>query len=276
MVDEDILKEIETGIQSGFSKSQIKQGLLTKGYSDYDVSEAFRLKNKPKKSISSFSVIKTQGSEKKVNKIILIAIGVLVGAIIAFGLLTFLSLKHPKPVQTFYSISEDALISGIYLNLTKKSILEIDIGLEKYNLTVNSIDSEKIFLDEFEIFLKNRSFIDLNSDGNGDLFIFLENVEKRVALVYLQKIENLTCIENWNCSEWGPCVNNFKTRICVDLNLCGTNNLKPILEIACEDSTQQNDQEIDSISCGEDFDCFVDYSLDCTPATVVNIVELNF
>ncbi|MBD3252798.1 hypothetical protein GF386_03645 [Candidatus Pacearchaeota archaeon] len=28
------------------------------------------------------------------------------------------------------------------------------------------------------------------------------------------------CIPNWNCTEWGPCINNKKSRLCTDLNKC--------------------------------------------------------
>jgi hypothetical protein len=35
------------------------------------------------------------------------------------------------------------------------------------------------------------------------------------------------CEENWTCSEWSDCLNEIQTRICTDLNDCGTNNSKP-------------------------------------------------
>lgn len=38
---------------------------------------------------------------------------------------------------------------------------------------------------------------------------------------------NITCEENWNCTEWGPCVNNQQIRTCVDLNSCNTSSSKP-------------------------------------------------
>lgn len=30
------------------------------------------------------------------------------------------------------------------------------------------------------------------------------------------------CVENWTCFEWSACVNNQQTRMCVDVNKCGT------------------------------------------------------
>ncbi len=35
------------------------------------------------------------------------------------------------------------------------------------------------------------------------------------------------CVENWTCSEWGPCINNQQNRTCTDLNNCGTTINKP-------------------------------------------------
>ncbi len=35
------------------------------------------------------------------------------------------------------------------------------------------------------------------------------------------------CEENWQCTEWGSCINDEQTRICNDLNNCNTNNNKP-------------------------------------------------
>ena len=36
-----------------------------------------------------------------------------------------------------------------------------------------------------------------------------------------------TCEEDWTCTEWSDCANDTQTRICTDLNECGTNNSKP-------------------------------------------------
>jgi len=44
----------------------------------------------------------------------------------------------------------------------------------------------------------------------------------------------LVCHENWICN-WGTCINNIQTRICIDSNLCQTYNFKP-----AEDGTTQS------------------------------------
>ncbi len=42
------------------------------------------------------------------------------------------------------------------------------------------------------------------------------------------------CIEDWKCGEWSSCVNNVQTRECNDVNNCGTELNKPIIEKECE------------------------------------------
>lgn len=36
-----------------------------------------------------------------------------------------------------------------------------------------------------------------------------------------------SCLENWQCNEWSGCINNLQTRICSDINNCGTIFNKP-------------------------------------------------
>ncbi len=42
-----------------------------------------------------------------------------------------------------------------------------------------------------------------------------------------------TCTENWNCGEWSECLGGEQTRICTDLNNCGTTKNKPETLYSC-------------------------------------------
>lgn len=44
------------------------------------------------------------------------------------------------------------------------------------------------------------------------------------------------CIEDWECDEWSACVNGSQTRICMDLNFCGTQNQVPETSQTCTPS----------------------------------------
>lgn len=61
----------------------------------------------------------------------------------------------------------------------------------------------------------------------------------------IDKIEGLTCIEDWDCGVWGICIDNFESRACNDLNSCGTEIVKPTESQSCV-VTQDNSTEIDS------------------------------
>ena len=42
-----------------------------------------------------------------------------------------------------------------------------------------------------------------------------------------------TCTENWQCTEWLDCYNGKQSRVCTDLNQCGTENNKPSEKQEC-------------------------------------------
>src|SRR3989344_1174808 len=42
-----------------------------------------------------------------------------------------------------------------------------------------------------------------------------------------------SCAPDWRCSEWSACLDNFQIRSCVDYNICGTNENKPIERQSC-------------------------------------------
>src|SRR3990167_1606989 len=44
---------------------------------------------------------------------------------------------------------------------------------------------------------------------------------------------NPGCTENWQCSAWGTCAGGIQTRVCTDLNTCGTTNNKPAEQQFC-------------------------------------------
>ena len=42
-----------------------------------------------------------------------------------------------------------------------------------------------------------------------------------------------SCTENWQCSEWDDCINNYQTRVCIDTKNCGTILNKPVERQDC-------------------------------------------
>jgi hypothetical protein len=44
-----------------------------------------------------------------------------------------------------------------------------------------------------------------------------------------------SCVEAWSCSSWSDCDDETQTRSCTDLNSCGTEFFRPVLERDCDD-----------------------------------------
>ena len=53
---------------------------------------------------------------------------------------------------------------------------------------------------------------------------YLEVLEKNCTYVP----EIYQCEENWNCTDWNPCIKSIQSRSCLDQNSCGTNFTKPL------------------------------------------------
>jgi hypothetical protein len=89
----------------------------------------------------------------------------------------------------------------------------------------------------------NDGLIDMNDPGCRD-----ENDD-----------DELNCIENWKCSEWGPCLEiGNQLRQCTDLNSCGTFHYKPAQTQVCKKESQNKascydgikNQDETGIDCG--------------------------
>ncbi len=55
----------------------------------------------------------------------------------------------------------------------------------------------------------------------------------------------ILCIEDWQCSEWGNCTGTTQTRVCTDLNDCGTTADKPDETRICEEMAEESDMIIE-------------------------------
>lgn len=96
--------------------------------------------------------------------------------------------------------------------------------------------------------------------------IFVEAGKSKSVELPLKKIT--ICVEKWNCTDWGPCVNGVHSRSCVDLNNCGTEFEKPPTTESCGvEETCQTDAD-----CNDWIDCTKD---SCVNGTCVhtNITE---
>lgn len=149
------------------------------------------------------------------------------------------------------------LIKAIkFYNLEKNStaLTYINSSIETKDFTTNNLSSFISLL--YNHTLNNQSIIyeysedsgltwNLVPENNSLTFINATKIRIKANLItdgtntpIIHNISidyNEMCYENWSCSEWSICTNSteFKTRICNDLNLCSTQNSKPLEEMPC-------------------------------------------
>ncbi len=73
--------------------------------------------------------------------------------------------------------------------------------------------------------------------------------------------------ENWNCTEWGACVNNQQNRTCTDLNNCGTTANRPPETQSCTSAQNQTCRQQNGDVCT---------SPDTCQGTLLNASDTNF
>lgn len=100
--------------------------------------------------------------------------------------------------------------------------------------------------------------------GVASLFLFFpgERTEESLPSNTDSEIRGVICEEDWNCTDWSDCVGGNKTRICIDLNNCGTEENK---------SDEENVCEMQTIDCGTNESCFLNYVETCSPANLTII-----
>ncbi|MFH1366790.1 MAG: FG-GAP-like repeat-containing protein [Patescibacteria group bacterium] len=76
-------------------------------------------------------------------------------------------------------------------------------------------------------------------------------VSKRTAAIE-------SCVPSWSCADWSVCENSIKTRTCLDLNYCGTEDGKPETQVSCTEIPPPPTCQ-ESWSCTDWADCFRDY-----------------
>ncbi len=191
-----------------------------------------------------------QSTSKKSGKIIWIIFGVLVVLAIVVGVI----LLNPFSNK----ISSSDLSSGINVDLKENAKINFETNEEKHKITIDSINVDSIdIIIRSEIIIANLNIgetkkFDLNGDGVYDLSIKLKDITDGKANLFIQKIDEVVCTENWECTEWEECVSDLQIRVCVDGNSCGTTDNKPDEEQTCaveesEDALVDEEESTDDL-----------------------------
>lgn len=156
-----------------------------------------------------------------------------------------------------YSANTLQLSMGYTNTYSQGDSLNISLNQEKHILAIDTINSDLVeinvssFLQQATLFVgeaKKFSFtlnwynisVILNSiNGYGDLAKANITVISINEPIYVKEeiISGLSvCNESWDCGEWEKCLEGKQIRNCLDLNNCGTEKDKPLIEQSCENS----------------------------------------
>jgi len=195
------------------------------------------------------------------NKKIWIFVGFFVVVIIALSIFFFI--KYSSNI-----ISNDELSAGTYIDLNEDKEVKFKLGEEEHKIIIDSVINDSI-----DIIIQSETIIatlnigetkkfDLDGNETYDLLVKLKSIVDGKANLFIKKINEVICTEDWNCTEWSGCVNETQTRVCTDLNDCGTEEDKPEGSQSCEIVTAGlYDEDPLWVQCGDDHDCYYDAAI---------------
>lgn len=149
------------------------------------------------------------------------------------------------------------LSTGYTNTYSQGDSLNISLNQEKHILAIDKIKSDLIeinvssFLQQATLFVGeakkfsftpnwyNVSVILNNIKGYGDFAkanITIISINEPIYVKEDILSELSVCNESWDCGEWGECLDGKQTRNCIDLNNCGTEKDKSLIEQSCEKS----------------------------------------
>jgi len=135
-----------------------------------------------------------------------------------------------------------------YISIDKMNITDSDINTINFNFAVNKTWLNNSKVDPSNITLyrwANSRWNNLNavktSESAQEAFYNANSSGLSVFVIGTKGIipeapaptEETTCTEDWKCTPWSACSNDFHARTCTDSNACGTITNKPTESEAC-------------------------------------------
>ncbi|MCD4739678.1 hypothetical protein K8R43_00645 [archaeon] len=135
------------------------------------------------------------------------------------------------------------------------SLMSVDEGtvtvydLDQNQLDVITADSRGVaYLD----LVPGEYLLAISAPGYQEKWASL-NVSETSDLVDVPLERISTCVEEWECGSWSPCVEGFQSRTCEDVTECGTEYDKPSEQQECSLQACSSDLDCDDgDSCTED------------------------
>ncbi len=238
MINQNIVSYIQECLKRGYDVQYIQSSLTDNGHNPQTVSDTINyvLNQNPKEvSEKSKEVAGISPSKSKIpinkKQLIFIAIGL---GVIAIVIIFFLFILNTN------KISNNKLSQGTIFDLKENQEKNFVVDGEKHIITIDSVNSKSVDLiiqsKTFEITLGigDEEKLDLDNDKYYDIKIRLNSITDGVSNLYIKKINEEVCIENWDCEDWVNCSEfGTQSRVCTDLNDCGTIENKPLTSRTC-------------------------------------------
>ncbi len=191
-------------------------------------------------------------------------------AIIVVILLVFFFIKYSS-----IKISDKELSQGTFMNLKEDKEIKFYLEGKEHKIIIDSVHDKSVdIIIQSETITANLKIneekkFDLDEDGNYDLKVKLKSIDNGNVYLFIKKISEEICTENWDCNNWSECINWTQTRICSDLNNCGTTKGKPT-EI--QDCIVEVTNFTENIS---NFNCLAQNGTICNSAEICNGTTIN-
>ena len=229
MIDNNLISYIEQNLKNGYSVSSIQSALINQGYPAQNVLDTI---NSVQGNNQSAQKTPAQ-SQNAIKKAVFILIPVVLVIIIGASLFFFMSVS-PK------SISEEEFSRGTNFDLKENKEVKFNLDEEIHTIKVDSVSDNSVSLTiqsnpiKVDISIGEEKKFDLDNDGYYDIKIKLNNIVDGIPDLYVKKIYESTCVENWNCGSWSDCTEQGKqSKTCTDTNSCGTSKNKPSTAQSC-------------------------------------------
>jgi hypothetical protein len=229
MIDNNLSSYIEQNLKKGYSVSSIQNALINQGYPAKNVLDTLNYVKGNNQNTQKTAVQSPGGSKKGLYILIPIVLIIIIGVSIFF--FTSFSSK---------SISEEEFSQGTSVNLKENKEVKFNLDDEVHTIKVDSVTDNSVSLTiqsnpiKVDMKIGEEKKFDLDNDGFYDIKIKLNNIIDGIPDLYIQKIHESTCVENWNCGGWSDCTEQGKqSRTCTDINSCGTSKNKPSTTQSC-------------------------------------------
>jgi len=187
-----------------------------------------------------------QRSNKKIWLWILIPFLIIIIGIVVFYLIN----SSPK------TISSNEFSQGASLQLKENTEAKFMLDNQEHTIKVNSVGNNFVNLiiqsSPIKVSLEvgEEKKFDLDNDGFYDIQVRLKSIANSIPEIYIKKIHESPCTGNWSCTDWSSCSEQGnQTRICNDLNFCGSAKNKPVTTQSCTYTCVENWSCTDWSSC---------------------------